>query len=60
MVLFVFNKLNILLLSNKFYIFLAKTKYTLISILVLIQCVTNHYEVLLGIDNIMNSDSILS
>ena len=60
MVLFVCNKLNILLLSNKFYIFLAKTKYTLISILVLIQCVTNHYEVLLGIDNIMNSDSILS
>ena len=58
--LFVFNKLNILLLSNKFYIFLAKTKYTLASILILIQCVTKHDEVCLGIDNIMNSDNILS
>ena len=39
---------------------MAKTKYTLASILILIQCVTKHDEVCLGIDNIMNSDNILS
>jgi len=48
------------LLSNKFYIFLAKIKYTLVSIIVLIQCVTNHDEVCLGIDKIMNLDNICS
>ena len=40
--------------------FWQRQKYTLDSILRLIQCVTKHDEVCLGIDNIMNSDNILS